>query len=214
MANDQYLYRILSFELLADIFETSSLYFASPKSWDDPYESYLSTEETGHVFAQCWSKRAVSDAMWRIYSPDRRSLRIRTTRSKMKEFLRSARAEREFGWIVNDVEYEKANLVRKRLASIREDLRIEPSARRAADSLLVKRDAFDHENEVRVIIRDKSESGTKEAFRVPVEPHRLIENIYFDPRVDVFYKRVCTHYLRTKLRYKGRVDTSSLYKEL
>ncbi|UPG94559.1 DUF2971 domain-containing protein [Luteibacter aegosomatissinici] len=214
MANDQYLYRILSFEHIVDIFESESLYFASPRSWDDPYESYLSADETGAVFAQCWSKRAVSDAMWRIYSNDRRGLRIRTSRSKLKLSLKTAREETGISWLVQDVTYEKSYLVRKRLAEIREEIRLEPSARRAADSLLTKRDAFDHEYEVRAIVRDKANHEEKGFLRVAVRPHELIENIYFDPRVDRFYERVCTHYLRSKLKYKGAISRSSLYKEI
>ena len=59
-----YLYRIMPLRHVVDLFESRELYFASPESWDDPYEKVLRHKGSTSAFAQCWCTRAVSDAMW------------------------------------------------------------------------------------------------------------------------------------------------------
>lgn len=49
--------------------------------------------------------------------------------------------------------------------------------------------------------------------RVPIAPHSFIENIYFDPRVDSTFAKVCSHYLETAIGYTGKIGVSSLYKD-
>jgi hypothetical protein len=87
-----HLFRIMSFRHVIDMFEAKSLHMSMPWSWDDPYEKLVDYSRQERVFAQCWSKRETSDAMWRIYSPDRMGLCVRTTRARLTQVLQSARA--------------------------------------------------------------------------------------------------------------------------
>ena len=210
-----HLYRILSFRHVVSLFESRELYFAPPGAWDDPYEKVLVHKRSHTFFAQCWCKKAVSDAMWRIYSPDRASLRIRTSRSKLSRALKCANEAGNFGYLVNDVEYLRSSDVDARISQIAKDLRATYDSRRAADALLVKRDAFDHEAEVRVIVHDKiaeDDSKPKPALRVPIDPHLLVESIFFDPRADEAFVRMCTYYLQEAVKFKRQIATSALYK--
>lgn len=213
MSSDQYLYRILSFKHVVDIFRSKQIHFASPQSWDDPYERLLKHQATDQLYAQCWSTRSVSDAMWRIYSPDRMSVRIRTSRSKLRHALREARVASGIGWKVSDVMYFRKTELDGRLSLIRSKLEESFSVKAAAESLFFKRDAFQHETEVRAILFDQHGSAALDHRRVAVEPQSFIENLYFDPRVDAVYEEMCSHFLKTKLRYRGKVGRSSLYKE-
>lgn len=215
ISESPYLYRILSYRHVLDFFETGELHFAPPNSWDDPYEQILRHKDSHLFFAQCWCKRAVSDAMWRIYSPDRTALRIRTTRSKLTAALKSEKDRSNFGYLIDDVKYMSANKVKSHIAQVATELRTNYNSRRAADALLVKRDAFDHEAEVRILLNDKSttdKSKPKPALRVPVDPHLLIDSVYFDPRADDAFVRMCTHYLKTSIKFSRLIGKSALYR--
>lgn len=80
-----YLYRIFKFEHLVDIFKKSELFFARPTTWDDPYERRIDHPAMNEVFAQCWCRRVVSDAMWRIYSQNTFGVRIKVRSTILRE---------------------------------------------------------------------------------------------------------------------------------
>lgn len=58
-----HLYRILGFKHLVDLLEFEDLHFVAPSQWEDPYEKVLVHKRSHAMFAQCWSKKAASDAM-------------------------------------------------------------------------------------------------------------------------------------------------------
>lgn len=214
MTNSKHLYRILNYKHVMAMFAGRELYFASPRTWDDPYEKALVHKYSDALFAQCWCKKAVSDAMWRIYSTDRTSLRIRTTRHQLAKALTAAQRANKFDFLIEDVEYKTSKLVDVHISQIARDLRIEYTVRRAEDALLVKRDAFDHEEEVRVIVHDQAATEARErsGFKIGVDPHEIIDSIYFDPRADDAFIGLCTHYLERSIGFKGQIRKSALYR--
>ena len=214
MSKSPHLYRILSYRHVIKMFADRELYFASPRSWDDPYEKALVHKYSDALFAQCWCKKAVSDAMWRIYSTDRTSLRIQTTRHQLKKTLTAAQGTEKFDFLIEDVQYKTAKLVDAHISQIAKDLRIEYNVRRAEDALLVKRDAFDHEEEVRVIVHDQTATDAVErsGFKVRIDPHELIDSIYFDPRADDAFMDLCRNYIECSIGFKGKIGKSALYR--
>ena len=78
----------------------------------------------------------------------------------------------------------------------------------------MKRDAFDHEAYVRVIIHDrkKTERAKKTFYRLPIQPDEFIESIYFDPRADDSFVKMCTYYLKESLKFQGGIWKSALYR--
>jgi len=208
------LYRIMPFRHVVDFFESRELNFASPSSWEDPYERVLQHKGTAHTYAQCWCKRAVSDAMWRIYSSDRTAVRIRTTRGKLANVGARVRASYHSSFRLEDVTYDTSRNVKAKLDELAERLRARFDAERATDALLIKRQAFDFEAEVRAIIYVKPQTGLKrsEFFRIKIDPHTFVESILFDPRADPTYVKMATHYLRSALRFKGVIGRSELYR--
>ena len=214
MSESKYLYRILSYRHAMAMFGNRELYFASPRSWDDPYEKVLVHKYSDALFAQCWCKKAVSDAMWRIYSADRTSLRICATRNKLNSALTAAQRDKDFVFLIEDVEYKTSKQVETHISNIAKDLRVEYSVRRAQDVLLVKRDAFDHEEEVRVIVHNKAapDDKIKAEFLVSINPHALIESIFFDPRADDAFVGMCTYFFKHSIGFKGKIQKSRLYR--
>lgn len=80
--------------------------------------------------------------------------------------------------------------------------------------LYVKREAFDHEAEYRVVLTDhgaEPEQITK-GFRVAINPTQLIDSILIDPRAPDELAAALGYYFKEKLGFKKRVQRSVLYK--
>jgi hypothetical protein len=89
---DEPVYRIMSIVSILEMLQKEILGLFKPKKWDAPFENALlsatvvtPTRETGDisarndVYGQCWSQYSETDAMWRIYSFDKQSAKIKTT---------------------------------------------------------------------------------------------------------------------------------------
>jgi hypothetical protein len=160
-------------------------------------------------YGQCWTSRKTSDAMWRIYSPDKKSVRIKTRLGKLYNMITPS----DGAFIVGQVRYYSQ-------AKIEEDIRDLPVLTKGEiisliiQSLFTKRNSFSHESEYRVIY---VANPSKENVDAPVKPFRInpfdfIENIYFDPRADDAYVERCKKILTDAFKYpKSRIKKSSLY---
>lgn len=216
MTQVEYLYRIVSFSRAIDLFESQELHLVSPSQWDDPFEMLLKHKRSHALFAQCWSKRAVSDAMWRVYSPNRQSVRLRTTRQKLLDL--SKRQTRDgFDCWVKDVAYETPTQVRIRLLRLAKQLNIKYSIENAVSALELKREAFDYENEVRFIVHNKVLSDNDvcpRSIKINIWPHDFIESVTFDPRVDNDFYQKSKLYLENEINFKGAIAKSALYRPI
>lgn len=208
------LYRILSFDRAVQIFENHEVHLAHPSSWEDPYEVRLQHEASQKLFGQCWCTRGVSDAMWRIYSPNHLGVRISTSTRKLKAAL--AAGARSMGGLLRlgDVEYKNQHDVNLEMRAIRSELQTKFSANRAMDALFIKRQAFDHEAEYRAILHlpNASQEDMRNGVKINVNPHKLIDNILLDPRAPKELAAAFAFYFTEKLEYKERVAPSVLYK--
>lgn len=207
------LYRIVSFDRAAEIITSKKLYFASPSTWDDPYERALKNSAAHAIFAQCWCRKAVSDAMWRIYSPHGLGVRIATTRPRLRQAISRARESRNLSFAILDVEYLKQEELTKRLERIRQDFDREFSPPLAMEPLFLKRLAFDHERETRATILDEDclQGEPKKGVSIPVEPFELLTSIWIDPRAPDEMVKAYKFYLKEKLGFPGKVERSGLY---
>jgi hypothetical protein len=83
---DEPIFRIITINRLFQLFETRNNVLVRPKKWDDPFETFISESITklkfedekdrtvgfrDDLYGQCWTKTRESDAMWRIYSPEK-----------------------------------------------------------------------------------------------------------------------------------------------
>lgn len=210
------LYRIISFERAVEIFKLRQLFFAHPSQWEDPYETHIEYDDSHLFFAQCWGRKAVSDAMWRIYSPDKLSIRIRTTQEKLIEQIHLAKLNAHFGFNLRRVSYPLKPEFDEKIQAIAMKFGVDKKSQTAANSLFLKRHAFQHEAEVRAVIYDlkRDPSISKESgFRLNIDPHRLIESILFDPRAPDSYVEACTYYFENKLNYSKYIGKSELYND-
>lgn len=144
---DEYLYRYVSFETFVGMVQSKALTFVLPELWEDPKECASFIHHVTHLnnvyeqlmlwsmyhktFCQCWTILAESDAMWRIYSHNNRSLRISVKRDNIS-LLDNVKAI--------EIEYSDDF-----------DCKFEHGVGGYLKTLSRKRTAFEHEKEIRLI---------------------------------------------------------------
>lgn len=207
------LYRIVSFDRAADILTTRKMYFAHPSTRDDPYERILKHERAKAIFAQCWCRKALSDAMWRIYSPAGLGVRIGTTRQRLHRALTSLKETQGINFRIQNVEYLFQEELDDELRKARDELAERYSFTNATEPLFYKRKAFDHEREARVVIyhKDWLETESMKGATLEIEPFEVITSIWIDPRAPDAVVNAYKYYLKEKLKFPGTVEKSRLY---
>ncbi len=124
----QHVYRTISYERLIELFTSKKNTLVKPNLWEDTFENFILKSklinEIGEqieydvherMYGQCWTLEESSDAMWRIYSPDKSGIRIRTTIEKLLDSLCLATIARENGeHCIGKVEYLKETELVKR----------------------------------------------------------------------------------------------------
>lgn len=80
------------------------------------------------------------------------------------------------------------------------------------ETFLWKRNAFEHEKEVRILymVDTGSIKTTKLTEDFPLEPNSFIDEILFDPRLDERTENVFRHIINS-LGYVGQINKSTLY---
>ena len=222
---DRNIYRIFRPQHLIAMFETGENVLISPSKWDDPYENLLLRSEMKlpkgekakwakrDIYAQCWMKTSDSDAMWRIYSHDTFAIRARTTARKLIESVIKSRSQ-EWAHLeayIGGVDYKNTKDF-ERWATSFFAAPAAPTSRDLAETLLVKRWAFQHEKEVRVVLLPAHNNATEsELHRYKVDPRLLVDHIMVDSRAprEVFemYKMVFVD----RLKFAGTFTRSKLY---
>ncbi len=201
------IYRIMPKHYLVDAIQKSHLVLVKPASWEDPFENFLLKCKVtlgGHpvsinefkerLYGLCWSLHQETDAMWRIYSPykvgeeDRKKdgIKVRTTARKLfNALLKVPHKYAPLRYFIGAVEY----LSEQKLVDFFSDPKtwknftLDSTARGPVMALLLKREEFSHEKEVRVVFQcDKTECGDKLKY-FPIDPNSFFEEIVFDPRI-------------------------------
>ncbi|GAB6071137.1 hypothetical protein JCM30760_22340 [Thiomicrorhabdus hydrogeniphila] len=221
---DQYIYRIISIDRLTELFSEKQNVLVSPKKWEDPFENFILNSKArlpdGEIvdfgfrddfYGQCWTRHKASDAMWRIYSPDSNGVRIRTTIPKLAHSLATGlQPWQNIQCFIGKVKYLNdrkmmgfANTVFKG--------KINPEAYELAKTLLIKRPAFRHENEVRLLYFEKENDKSETIYKYGIDPHYLIDQIMIDPRLDYSEFQKVKAEIKAETNFKGRILRSMLY---
>ena len=213
---DTQIYRVMPAHRLFEIFESKQLTLVQPGKWDDPFENLIlkglingvlerfpaSKVFRNDIFGQCWTLQRESDAMWRIYSQDKNGVRVRCTIRTILESIHQFNPDANFNSIfIGKVEYlTQKDLISKLM--LVEDI----YGREAAKSLLYKRLEFKHESEVRLICT----SGVGENCKLSIDPHKVFDEIVFDPRMNQHIYKAYSELLISQ-GFAGRVSKSVLY---
>jgi hypothetical protein len=219
---DHYVYRIFPLERLYQLFSTKCNVLVKPHKWEDPFENLLlqstllrpthnaTARKLACFYGQCWTLHQASDALWRIYSPDHTSVRIRATLGGLLRGLVNSLDGEKTGYaVLGAVRYlrrepmiEFATASRLRHAEL--------GITTLAETLLIKRPAFSHEREVRLLYYDPNASE-KDLFKYRFDPHELISQIMVDPRLTPECAKSTIDVIQQKTAFRGKVKRSLLY---
>ena len=171
----------------------------SPSKWDDPFENFILESDAkfpsgkiikgrlhSEFYGQCWTLNRTSDAMWRIYSHKNQGIRIRTSIELLAESL-----SRSLSSPVEQPQETGLAFIGRVLYFPRKDLKGYAgkafshglSCDAVAKTLLVKRNAFRHEREVRLLFLNAGYPVKNGIFYYAIDPCVLIDQVMIDPRV-------------------------------
>jgi hypothetical protein len=156
---DTAIYRIVKVDFLLNDMLSNSLTLPRLLSWEDPYEApfYRATLSIGNLntqiehlgldwFGQCWSIVEESDAMWRIYNSKNDSVRIESTVGQLYNGIATTDS------LIGRVKYHPATHLQKIISNASfSDVENDKSGVKCAQLLLLKRDYFQHEQEIRLL---------------------------------------------------------------
>lgn len=217
--DSDHLFRYMSLAQFISIIENQKLYLKKVKLWDDPWEApddqlplmgkggnpiFTESLLASSTVGQCWTCEKDSDAMWRIYSPDCQGVMIETV-VKNFTFIENLR----HASLAKVIYYNKSNYIEKRY-----EIANNHSYTFAGDMAL-KREAFKHENEVRLLVclQDYHELG--DIWEIPVvgfniDPKQFITSITFDPRAEDWFVETMKKYCMSK-QLNCPTEKSTLY---
>ena len=178
------------------------------------------------VYAQCWSMTTESDTLLRAYSrvvkdpqfrrnicPREEGVRVQSTPRKLLEvLLAGVQSEPEVSCFIGSVQYlEQTELLQQIANAIGFaglDAFENPANR--AKLLLMKREAFAHEAEVRMMAIHHRSGLSDSISWVPIDPNAVFDEITFDPRLETFERMEREISIRN-LGYAGPLRGSQLY---
>ena len=212
-------YRIMSLKRLLEMFRAGINTLVKPILWEDPFENFMQGVKgqlpSGDIvefaqrydfYGQCWTLGGpAADAMWRIYSSDQHSVRIKV---RVKTLVETLAPKAKGIVLVGKVRYlHTAGLLKWGRRVLRES--DEPDVRLLGRTLLVKRTAFSHEQEVRLLYFDSGAEG--DLFQYRIDPHAFIEEMVIDPRLSADQATSLMNEISTKTRFRGHIFHSDLY---
>lgn len=218
------IYRIINFDRLVRLFQSNKMTFVKPEKWDDPFENFIAKTkiDMGSSFLDvgirknphgtCWTRKSVSDAIWRIYSHDKKSVRIKSTPEIVcRNITKGLQGYPKSKLFIGKVEYLTTNQIKRKAKEFTKGVISGDSDKVVAKSLLFKRNSFSHEEEVRVFVIDHDDISTDGVLNINVDPHEIIQNVLIDSRAPSEIVDVYTDYLKNALHFNGNVGKSNLY---
>lgn len=190
------IYRIFRKDHLLQLFKGKQNVLVHPSQWDDPFENLLLKSKIRSIdgaseieypfhenlYGQCWTLNSASDAMWRIYSPDSTGIRVRTTIRKLLLSIESTQPPLGYATCcIGKVQYWS----QKKIIDFGREVFSKSGLSNVNifKSLLIKRRAFSHEREVRLLHHDVQNRSASVIFSYPVNPYELIDQLMLDPRL-------------------------------
>lgn len=220
---DRYVYRVISMERLIELYQRKRNILRKPESWDDPYENFILKskvrESSGEIieynhhkyfYGQCWTLHKASDAMWRIYSKNKKGVRIRTTIRKLANSLSQSGVKLpDATCYLGRVRYLSARKITKFSNEIYDDGSV--SVDNLFHTLLVKRLAFKHEKEVRLLYSDVTHDTLDMEFSYDINPNELIDQLMLDPRLTAAEYKLMKKQIKDEADVSCRIKRSLLY---
>lgn len=218
------LYRIIPYSRFVQLFENKRNCLVRPSLWEDPFENLAlkslqnlngeigKLEFADDIYGQCWTLHSASDAMWRIYGSNNTGIRIRSTVEKLAQALADSLNHTVTSAFIGKVSYLNDKGLRK-FAATHFSEGYGPSQNKEAETLLIKRKAFIHEREVRLIYtspdRTKPENNL---YFYEIDPHQLIDQIMLHPQLPTNEARWLEKSIKVNTNWSGKIIQSMMYR--
>jgi hypothetical protein len=197
---DARIYRIYPKHRFLELLRSGKNALVKPDLWNDPFENFflrsavlgpkgeriVISSLADDWYGQCWTLNEDTDAMWRIYSHDKDGIKVRTTIRKLFDsFYDENDKFARLKFLMGSVRYWKeAEIVDLMNKVSFYDIAFGGQATGFAELLCVKREAFEHEREVRLLFQDlapKRSSGPVVLF--DIEVNKVFDEVVLDPRL-------------------------------
>lgn len=237
---DSNIYRIIPYDRFMINLENNENVLVRPKLWDDPFENILSMQSNNRrfvndkyfIYAQCWTFSKENDLLWRAYSPNMDSIKLRTTPRKLINSISNSKRIFEIKSnprMLIDFEDEKLEegidgfigkvkyLSKNRITDCLKKMFDSYDHKNYYETFLLKRLAFRSENELRLGVSyffaydDIQMILSDDFFKYDVAISDLIDEIVFDPRISDFKYNALKNQIR-QYGYNKSIIKSSLYK--
>lgn len=226
---DRSIYRVFTLDRFMQLFDNKKVTLVKPEMWEDPFENFIMKASAKTVagdefkigfrddfYGQCWTLQKESDAMWRIYAKKKNGVKVKTTIRKLITALyESCNDFPELSCFIGKVEYLRKEKIKEILTDpeFLTSYLLDSTGKGQVKTLLIKRFAFEHEKEVRIVFHDQKRANplrSQGLYQFEINPYDLIEEITFDPRMDkVEYNNYCQDL--KKRGYKNKIIRSGLY---
>lgn len=226
------IFRVFNIDRLLQLIIEGKNTLVKPEKWDDPSENILSiiqilNQYNKNIFiwdifqgfyGQCWTMNNYeSDAMWRIYSPNKNGVLIKTTASKLYDsFFNIKDPFACIRYFIGKINYYNKKQIKEYFGNpkILKDIIFDSSCKNHIHTLLIKRKEFEHENEIRIIYRTCDEKEiSKNIYEYMIKINDIIEEMIFDPRMDLVLYR-SYHKIIKRLGYVNKIKKSTLYRKI
>lgn len=222
----------MSIEQFLAVVESKSLAMRRVVDWEDPNEAYClrrtvnflkefhskkgkPNDEEFEEYAKSirdrtygisFTRKDESDALWRVFSPNKSGVQLKTTVSKLKNAIESG--ENYCMYVIGKISYEKL-----RPASIDgtdlDDISLQP--------FFIKDVPFEHEQEVRLVAmsikESKNEINWPKSIKIPIGAS-LISKVTIDPRAEDWIVNAIMSYCKGNSWLNGiPVNQSLLYRK-
>lgn len=231
------LHKHMSLENALSTLNDQKLWFANPTIWKDPFESRFIQADydnggtlmrfpwEGRVYCACFTETAASEAYWFPYSQSQMGIEFKINRSELFNQLELLNG---YDIYIGKVEYMKTSSIKGSISSIPFQAPYPDVGSNEfwARLLLLKRNAFKYEDEVRVILVKNSNDGNHpkgKSVKFKCENTTLIESVVLDPNIEKNTEKLLKDVFRNTYKFidikdvKGkthhRVVKSQLYQE-
>lgn len=144
---------------------------------------YVSVENLAkRLYGMSWTLQEETDSLWRIYSPDKLSVRITSTVKTLVETVGSE--DNKWDVWIDRVKYKNEQEINKWLDKCETVSSQNQFTDRMSESFFIKREAFVAEKEFRLIVNYYDEQLPQSPFVCfKINPNEFISSIITDPRL-------------------------------
>lgn len=193
----QYIYKYMNAERALEFIANKNLCFVEPSSWNDPYESRFynadysnlkSFNQPQRIYSTCTTLNKTSEAAWKVYSYNAKGLASRCVLFKIKRSIFLKQLD-DFA-VKNEFDFYEGKVNYLFYDSIIKDMHLKDkpfydiffnnfNLDKYLNLLLIKRQAFEYENELRYFLINKNKHNDDKIF-ISFNGLELIDSIWYD----------------------------------